>query len=121
MDLTHVRLLVDEFAACFRFYRDALGYEPTFGDASTGYADFDTGDVSLALFDRSELAEAVPLRDAGDGAMLVVRVDSVDAAVDRLRPDAPVVADPADHPEWGIRTAHVRDPDGTLVELNEPL
>jgi predicted enzyme related to lactoylglutathione lyase len=33
MRLTHVRLLVDDFAACFRFYRDVAGLAPTFGDA----------------------------------------------------------------------------------------
>jgi hypothetical protein len=27
--LTHVRLLVDDFPACFRFYRDVLGLTPT--------------------------------------------------------------------------------------------
>jgi hypothetical protein len=31
------------------------------------------------------------------------------------------VGAPQDRPEWGIRVAHVRDPDGTLVEVNEPI
>jgi catechol 2,3-dioxygenase-like lactoylglutathione lyase family enzyme len=26
-----------------------------------------------------------------------------------------------DRPEWGIRTAHFRDPDGNLIEINQPL
>jgi lactoylglutathione lyase len=33
--LTHVRLLVDDYDACFRFYRDMLGLEPTFGDEAS--------------------------------------------------------------------------------------
>lgn len=34
--MSHVRLLAEEYAACFRFYRDRLGFEPTFGDAEGG-------------------------------------------------------------------------------------
>ena len=32
-----------------------------------------------------------------------------------------VVAEPADHPEWGIRVAYLRDPDGNLIEINSPI
>jgi len=28
---------------------------------------------------------------------------------------------PIDRSEWGIRTAHFRDPDGNLIEINQPL
>jgi hypothetical protein len=31
---------------------------------------------------------------------------------------APVSAEPADRSDWGIRVGYVRDPDGTLIELN---
>lgn len=130
-ELTHVRLLVEEYSACFRFYRDALGFEATFGDAGSGYADFDTGDVSLALFDAAEMATAVGEgRGSGtagvgrgrDAVALVVGVDDVDRTYERLADaDCDRVGVPEDRPEWGIRAAHVRDPDGTLVEVNEPL
>ncbi|PSQ17185.1 hypothetical protein BRD00_08295 [Halobacteriales archaeon QS_8_69_26] len=133
--LTHVRLLVDDYAACFEFYRDVFGFEPTFGDAESGYADFDAGDATLALFDRAEMTAALeptdgpPSRtgedaavDREDGAALVLAVEGVDAAHDRLSDrGAEFVAGPTDRPEWGLRTAHLRDPAGTLIELNEPL
>jgi len=46
----------------------------------------------------------------------------VDGTDRRLSADGvEFVAGPTDHPEWRIRTAHLRDPDGTLVEINEPL
>jgi catechol 2,3-dioxygenase-like lactoylglutathione lyase family enzyme len=55
MKLTFVRLLVNDYPACFRFYRDAMGFPVTFGDEEGGYADFDAGsDVSLALFVRPD-------------------------------------------------------------------
>jgi uncharacterized glyoxalase superfamily protein PhnB len=34
---------------------------------------------------------------------------------------APVSAEPADRPDWGIRVGYVLDPEGTLIELNRPL
>jgi lactoylglutathione lyase len=126
MEITHVRLLVDEYAACFRFYRDTLGLEPTFGNADSGYADFDTGDVTLALFDADEMAAALdeqtPTATGRDRACVVLRVDDVDETATALgSAGVEVVGPPTDHPEWGLRTVHARDPDGTLVECNEPL
>jgi catechol 2,3-dioxygenase-like lactoylglutathione lyase family enzyme len=50
--LTHVRLFVDDYAACFGFHRDVLGFEATFGDARGGYADFRAGGGST-LADRA--------------------------------------------------------------------
>jgi lactoylglutathione lyase len=126
--LTSTRLLVIDFAACFRFYRDVLGFRPVFGTEHDSFADFDTGEARLSLFDRHEMCEALgtsprPGADlAPDPVCLVLAVEDVDAAwghVDRL--GARLVAAPADHPEWGLRTAHVRDPDGNLIELNQTL
>jgi catechol 2,3-dioxygenase-like lactoylglutathione lyase family enzyme len=82
--LTHVRLLVEDFPACFRFYRDVLGFPVTFGDEEDGYADFDAGaDVQLALFVRRYQAEQIgSLSEAyGDRAALIVRVEDVDTAL----------------------------------------
>jgi catechol 2,3-dioxygenase-like lactoylglutathione lyase family enzyme len=43
MKLSFVRLLVDDYGACFRFYRDVMGFPVTFGDEEGAYADFDAG------------------------------------------------------------------------------
>ena len=119
MRLTHVRLLVDDFASAFRFYRDVLGLEVTFGDESGGYASFRSGDASLAIFARAEQGEVVELRGAGDGAIPIVEVDDVDAEAERLREH--VLAGPESRPDWGIRVVYVRDPGGNLLELYHPL
>ncbi|MFE4603763.1 VOC family protein, partial [Kitasatospora indigofera] len=37
MELTQVRLLVDDFGSCFRFYRDVLGLTPQQDDESGPY------------------------------------------------------------------------------------
>lgn len=125
---THARLLVSDYRACFRFYRDVLGFEVLWGDEEGGYADFKTGEVSIALFGRQDMADAVgagqkPARvDAQDRAALIFAVKSVDEAYRVLgEKGVEVVAGPVDRPDWGIRTAHFRDPDGNLIEINESL
>jgi catechol 2,3-dioxygenase-like lactoylglutathione lyase family enzyme len=118
MQLTHVRLLVDDVGACRRFYRDTMRFELAADHAD--YVEFRAGEALLALFPRTAMAEAVgfdPLA-AGDRVALVFRVDDVDGALAEVRErGAPVVADPQDRPDWGLRVAHVRDPDGNLIEL----
>lgn len=52
--------------------------------------------------------------------MFVSRVADVDAGYRFcLRQGGRAVAPPADRPEWapGLSTAHLRDPDGNLLEL----
>jgi catechol 2,3-dioxygenase-like lactoylglutathione lyase family enzyme len=124
VELTHVRLLVDDFAACFRFYRDAMGLTAHVGDESDTYAEFRAGDVLLGLFGRTEMAEAVgfdPLA-AGDRVSLCFAVENVDEALAELRErGAVVVGEPQDRASWGLRVAHVRDPDGNLLELNHQI
>ena len=119
MKLSQVRLLVDDFGAAFRFYRDELGLEPTSGDESSGYASFTAGGGSVAIFERAGQGRVVELRAAGDSTLTVLEVDDVDATVERLRER--VVGEPQDQPEWGGRVAYLRDPCGNLLELFQVL
>ena len=129
MRLYSVRLLVDRFDACFRFYRDVIGLEPVWGEEGGRYADFKAGDGTfIALFRRELMADAVGTRDlpndapAQDRAALTLQVEDLDAAVPALRDKGAVfVTEPKDYPAWTIRAAHLRDPDGTLIELFAPL
>lgn len=74
---------------------------------------------------RARIAAAVgstgpPGPSGQDAAMLVFRVDDVGAAAKTLgRLGATQVAAARDRPEWGpeLRTAHLRDPAGNLLEL----
>jgi lactoylglutathione lyase len=113
--LSQVRLLVDDFGAAFRFYRDVLGLETSFGEEAGPYASFSAGDGTIAIFERRGQGEVVGLRLPGDGAVVVLEVDDADAEVERLGDQ--VIAGPVDRPDWGGRIAYLRDPDGNLVEL----
>ena len=44
MKFSNVRLLVNDFAKCFKFYTEQLGLEPAWGDATSGYASFKVAD-----------------------------------------------------------------------------
>ncbi|MBL8165563.1 MAG: VOC family protein [Anaerolineae bacterium] len=131
MHLGHVRLLVMDFAACFRFYRDVMGFTPSWGDEADSYASFVEhagGGVVLALFGRQAMAEAMATdklpADAAcqDRAVLIVEVEDVDTLVKELRQRGvrPAV-EPKDYPDWSIRSAYLRDPDGNLIELSSAL
>ena len=122
------RILVSNFKACFFFYRDVLGFESGYGTENGTYADFKVGDVNISLFDKQEMNQAVGTSHLAanvrtqDKVCLVFAVADVDAACEELkRKGVQLVSRLADHPGWGIRAAHFRDPDGNLIEINQPM
>ena len=127
MRLTHARLLVRDYGEAFRFWRDTVGLRVKLGDQEGPYADFDTGPASLAIFSSSAMIQATDI-DSGrggrgaDDVLLQMEVPDVDAAVGELESrGVRFITQPTDQPDWGIRVAHFRDPDGNLVELSTRL
>ncbi len=119
---THTRLLVDDLPACVRFYRDVLGFTPVFGDENNVYVEFATGDVMLSLYSRA-LMGAVTGHEGHHGTqdrlLLSLAVENVDASYEELKSKGvEFVVPPTDRPVWALRTAHFRDPDGNLIEIN---
>ena len=127
LTLTHTRLLVTEYRATFRFYRDVLGLAVEWGGEDSGYAEFTAGATTLALFDRSAMAESVGAghkaidTEQQDEVAIVFDVESVDEVYVRLKSETEFDTVPHDQPGWGVRVAHLRDPAGTLIEINEPI
>jgi catechol 2,3-dioxygenase-like lactoylglutathione lyase family enzyme len=126
--LSYVRVLVDDFPACFRFYRDTMGFEVLWGDENNVYGEFKVGaETRLAVTARRVMAEVPGVSGQSGGAgperfMLVLEVDDVDAHAAALEGrGAQLAARPVDRPAWTVRTAHLRDPEGNLIEINTPL
>lgn len=128
MRVAEVRLLVNDVTACFAFYRDVMGFPVTAGDGTDVYAAFDVSGTAVALFSRELQAAAIGTLNTNDvtggldRAALVLEVGNVDAAMRDLSDrGATFVAGPTDQPGWGGRVAHLRDPDGTLIELYQQI
>jgi lactoylglutathione lyase len=127
MKFINVRLLVTDISASINFWRDIMQLHVTYADESIGYAYFETDSSGVELMTRASFAaalgEAAPTASpAGYAAVLVFRVDDVDAAyADLVARGATSVAGPKDWSSVGVRNAHLSDPDGYLVELYNQL
>ncbi|MER7131390.1 VOC family protein [Streptosporangium saharense] len=134
MDALHPRLLVGDFPATFRFYRALLGKVTgatlARGGENGPYASWDLdGRTLLALYGRAAMAAdlGAPVPDgrgSRDATVLVLRVSAAEGALEAAvescgRYGGALVAAVRERPEWGptLRAAHLRDPDGNLVEL----
>jgi catechol 2,3-dioxygenase-like lactoylglutathione lyase family enzyme len=62
MSVTHVRLLVHDYLASLRLWRDTVGLDLVFGHESGTYASFDTGSTRLSIIAVADMAAVVPLR-----------------------------------------------------------
>ncbi|MFJ7194031.1 MULTISPECIES: VOC family protein [unclassified Streptomyces] len=123
----HPRVLAGDYPAVFAFYAAVLpeltGYVLARGDAASGYASWDApeGATAFAVIRREAFAGEVPSAPAAGGATLVVPVAdaaAVDAAVALCRRHGGVLVAPArELSGWGLRAAHLRDPDGNLLEI----
>jgi lactoylglutathione lyase len=128
MNFTHLRILTKDYRSSFYFYTEVLKFKAMWGDLESGYADLKTGNTMIALFGREAMADAVGTggkaldSESMDRFSMIFEVESVDKMASRLKKvGIELETEPMDRPEWGIRTTHLRDPDGNLIELFESL
>lgn len=130
MRFSNVRLLVKDFAKCFKFYTEQLGLESAWGDETSGYAYFKVADgiEGLALFASDSMAPSVGNEDKQqpvamrEKSMLAFCVDNVDETFVALKAKGVTfINEPTDMPDWGMRSVYLRDPEENLIELSTPL
>ncbi|MFF0017003.1 VOC family protein [Streptomyces sp. NPDC005374] len=124
MELAQVRLLVSDFAACYHFYAEVLGLKPQSGAVGGPYEKFSpaTGSAGIALQDRSMMAEVLgELGDTATGhrSLVVLRVDELDAYCEQITGRGAVLLHGPAAMTDRMRVAHLKDPEGNLVELQE--
>jgi lactoylglutathione lyase len=122
MDVIHVCLNVSDAERLAEWYTNAFDLERTWEFTTE---DGTTHNVYVADGDGFELqlsdTEGESEFDAGDAwDHLAVAVDDVDAAFDRIDNHG-VVQEPAVNEPAGAYTAFIKDPDGHVVELVEPV
>ncbi|MBU9722734.1 MULTISPECIES: VOC family protein [Bacillaceae] len=124
MELTHTRLLVDNYKECFLFYRDVMGFEVSWGHENSNYADFIFNGCKLGLFERKQMVEAIGAEyrteiDKSDKVALVFKVKNVEESYEKLKGKVNFLTEPTEQKDWGIKVAHFRDPAGSLLEIYE--
>jgi len=124
VELAQVRLLVTDFAACYRFYAEVLGLKPQSGAAEGPYEKFSpaTGSAGIALQDRAMMAQVLgELGElvTGHRSLAVLRVDDLDAYCEQIADRGAVLLHGPAPMTDRMRVAHLKDPEGNVVELQE--
>ncbi|RPH34000.1 MAG: VOC family protein [Bacteroidales bacterium] len=132
MKLNNVRLLVNDFDSCFRFYSEKVGLAVTWGKLGGDYASFDIGidsnKMGLSIFKTDLMATAIgnfdkqlPL-NCREKIVIVIQVDNVDGIYKKLTDNGiDFINKPIDIAGWGSRVAHFKDPEDNLIEIYSEL
>jgi lactoylglutathione lyase len=123
MKFINVRLLVDHLPETIKFWHDLMGFKMTYSDETMGYAYFETDSAGVELLSREGFAATFgDLASMSRQTIMVFQVDDIDATyADLVQRGATAVNAPRDFPSLQIRTAHISDPEGNLVELYSKL
>jgi uncharacterized protein len=119
--LTDVCLLVADVTRSVAFYRDRMGF--SLKRLDTGFAEFWTRGVILALWQRDDIGTNLAQPDllrGGASCMVAVRFETigeVDAEYARLKDAGVTFLEPPHAYAWNAHCAYFRDPDGHLWEL----
>jgi lactoylglutathione lyase len=116
-------LYVPDVQAAVDFYTRAFGLEVGFMPPGGGYATLagDGGQLAFAIHD--VVAESIGDEARREPAGFEVWIEATDVpgAVERaVAAGAELVVEPVTKP-WGQTIAYVRDPNGTLIEIGEPV
>lgn len=124
--VAYTRLLVNDWKACFLFYKDIMEFDIAVMDEEAQYAEFKAGDMRLSLSRRQELAQMIhntnkpPHADCQDTVALIFIVHNLEEEYQSLRhKGVHFTATPMNNPDYSLKSAYLRDPDGNLIGLYE--
>ncbi|MDZ7956442.1 MAG: VOC family protein [Aulosira sp. DedQUE10] len=124
--LGYTRLLVNNWEACFLFYKDIMEFDIAVADEEGKYAEFKAANMRLAISQRQEMAHLIyntnkpPHAECQDSVALIFTVNDVEEEYQRLKhKGVTFTVAPMNNPYFGIKTAYLRDPDDTLIGLYE--
>ena len=114
-------VMVEDVAVSRRFYEDVLGQEVAFDFGPN--VSFAGGAFAIWQVDHAhETLFGEPSGEVGRGGMeLYFESDDLDEVVERFREASVPFVHPLREQPWGQRVVRVRDPDGHIVEVGEPI
>ena len=122
----YTRLHVKDCQACYEFYHDILGLEATFVSEIDSYVELTDGQVKLTLLNQDNIKEYLGTKadfifaPKSDRIALSFQVDNLETTCEYLKEKGvEIVSPPLNVVDWGIKLAHVRDPEGNLIELTQ--
>lgn len=118
---------VADFAASLSFYRDQLGLEvlaryddPPYATLTAAGARISLAEQGHAAPDRPGVVMSAPTDRSRANVVLVLEVDDAAAAHSELGERGVIFLAQVHHPPWGGSRFFCVDPDGYLVEIEEP-
>ena len=120
-------LAVSDFKRSLAFYRDRLGFEVEATFDEPAYAILRSGTTRISLAEQGHAADdcpgvvmTVPADRSQAAAMLVVEVEDCQATYEALKhAGVPFLREPYS-PPWGGARCFAVDPDGHLIEVEQP-
>lgn len=106
-------MVTSRFGEVTRFYGELLGFPivQQWDRSNARGVRFDTGGMRLEIIDNEREQHRLELGDAANRIQIVVEVENIDAARERINVNAP----PTQDTSWGARLFQVLDPDSVPV------
>lgn len=112
-------LLVDDFDRSLNFYKNTLGLTVKSQDGK--FADFEFGNTSIAIFEKSGATAMFPVKymGKGGGVVLAVQVDNFDEVIKELKSKQVEIFEGPKTTEWGQTVLYFQDPDKNIWEVSK--
>lgn len=124
MKLSNVRLLTNDFQKSVTFYRDTMDFMIGTYAEEMQFASFKTGDAKIEIFARTQISEIIGEKNlpidvkSQTKILLCFEVEKIDEVCAGLKKKGVTfINEPHDQKDWDARVAHLRDPDGNVIEL----
>jgi lactoylglutathione lyase len=115
-------LMVRDFEASVKFYRDVLEFKQ--GNVEPGFTTFDIGGQTLAILDLKMAADMIseeavqPAKQFIPRSLFAIFLEDSDAEYESLKAKGVHFIKPPTTQPWGQRTAYFTDPDGNIWEIS---
>lgn len=125
--MNYLRLLTNNYKEMWKFYSETLELKSRFNEKEGVYEEFETKDAKLSIYDKKFMINEIKeMKETGnvsnDQFVIILAVESVDEVYNKLKSKGiEFIAPPVNRKNWSVKTAHFRDPDGNLIEINQPL